>query len=101
MGSFFDLLREPEWRPRNKNVNTAFCLVDAAAVAAVPFARLQGMPHLNRPELSENFVPIQKKARIGLKITKQKLIRPVPARSHSIGQNSAKFQLFGQNFFLA
>ena len=56
---------------------------------------------LTRPELSENFMYIFKKARIGLKFTKQKSIRPVSARSHSKGQNSANFKPFGQKKFLA
>ena len=52
---FFALMREPEWCSSYENVNTVFCLMDVAAAASVLFASLQGMPHLNRPELSENF----------------------------------------------
>ena len=58
MGFSFALMREPEWRSSNENVNSVFCVMDVAAAASVPFASLQGMPHLNRPELSENFMPI-------------------------------------------
>ena len=52
VGFFFDILKEPEWHCSNKNVKTYFFLMDAAAAASVPFASLQGMPDLKRPELA-------------------------------------------------
>ena len=89
--SFFALMREPEWCSSYENVNTVFCLMDVAAAASVLFASLQGMPHLNRPELSENFYVKSKQARIGLKFTKQKNNQAI------VGQKPFERPVFGQN----